>query len=155
MSMNRIVFVLNSWGSRRKMYTIQSFQICRMVLTKIDIALTLVCYQYAQKLSQDQYKKAIMGHFFVHSHVKKGILPTILSKLLAARKRAKKDMKNAPTEFEKAIQIYYLYFKWIWAQCKSCVWRYRFSYGRNWYNYCLRHFPSSNRGSREMNRDFS
>ena len=45
-----------------------------------------------------------MGHFFVHSHVKKGILPTILSELLAARKRAKKDMKNAPTEFEKAVQ---------------------------------------------------
>ena len=65
---------------------------------------TLVCSQDAQKLSQDQYKKSDNGHIFVHSHVKKGILPTILSELLAARKRAKKDMKNAPTEFEKAVQ---------------------------------------------------
>eukprot|EP00536_Pseudo-nitzschia_multiseries_P004490 jgi/Psemu1/188144/e_gw1.74.117.1 len=50
------------------------------------------------------YKKSANGHVFVHSTVKKGILPTILSELLAARKRAKKDMKNAPTEFERAVQ---------------------------------------------------
>jgi len=65
---------------------------------------TLVCPQDAQKLDPNQYKKSDNGHVFVHSHVKKGILPTILGELLAARKRAKKDMKNAPTEFEKAVQ---------------------------------------------------
>jgi DNA polymerase delta subunit 1 len=40
----------------------------------------------------------------VHFSVKKGILPTILGELLSARKRAKKDMKNASTEFERAVQ---------------------------------------------------
>ena len=50
------------------------------------------------------YAKSDNGHVFVHSSVKKGILPTILSELLAARKRAKKDMKNAPNEFERAVQ---------------------------------------------------
>ena len=33
-----------------------------------------------------------------------GILPEILEELLSARKQAKKDMKNAPTEFEQAVQ---------------------------------------------------
>jgi len=65
---------------------------------------TLACQQDAVKLDPSQYKKSDNGHIFVHSHVKKGILPTILGELLSARKRAKKDMKNAPTEFEKAVQ---------------------------------------------------
>ncbi len=65
---------------------------------------TLVSAQDATKLDPSLYKKSDNGHIFVHSHVKKGILPTILEELLAARKRAKKDMKNAPTEFEKAVQ---------------------------------------------------
>jgi DNA polymerase delta subunit 1 len=65
---------------------------------------TIVSAQDANKLDPNLYKKSDNGHIFVHSHVKKGILPTILSELLAARKRAKKDMKNAPTEFEKAVQ---------------------------------------------------
>jgi DNA polymerase delta subunit 1 len=65
---------------------------------------TLVSPQDAQKLDPSQYKKSDNGHTFVHSSVKKGILPTILAELLGARKQAKKDMKNAPTEFEKAVQ---------------------------------------------------
>lgn len=65
---------------------------------------TIVSSQDAAKLDPSQYKKSDNGHIFVHSHVKKGILPTILSELLEARKRAKKDMKNAPTAFEKAVQ---------------------------------------------------
>jgi DNA polymerase delta subunit 1 len=55
-------------------------------------------------LDPSTYKKSDNGHVFVHSHVKKGILPTILEELLAARKRAKKDMKNAPNDFERAVQ---------------------------------------------------
>lgn len=65
---------------------------------------TIVSPQDAAKLDPSQYKKSDTGHIFVHSHVKQGILPTILSELLTARKRAKKDMKNAPTEFEKSVQ---------------------------------------------------
>ena len=65
---------------------------------------TLVNPSEVHKLESSQYKRSENGHVFVHSHVKKGVLPTILQELLTARKRAKKDMKNAPTEFERAVQ---------------------------------------------------
>ena len=65
---------------------------------------TLVSPQDVSKLDPAIYKKSENGHIFVHSSVKKGILPTILEELLSARKQAKKDMKNAPTEFEKSVQ---------------------------------------------------
>jgi DNA polymerase delta subunit 1 len=41
---------------------------------------------------------------FVNSTTKKGILPQILDELLAARKRAKKDMAAATDPMEKAVQ---------------------------------------------------
>lgn len=65
---------------------------------------TMVSPTDVNKLDPSMYKKSENGHVFVHSSVKKGILPTILAELLAARKQAKKDMKNAPTEFERAVQ---------------------------------------------------
>ena len=65
---------------------------------------TMVSPQDAATLDSSQYNKSDNGHIFVKSDTKKGILPTILGELLSARKRAKKDMKNAPTEFEKAVQ---------------------------------------------------
>jgi DNA polymerase delta subunit 1 len=65
---------------------------------------TLVNPADAAKMHSSQYKKSENGHIFVHSDVKKGILPTILEELLDARKRAKKDMKNAATEFERSVQ---------------------------------------------------
>ncbi|KAL7549445.1 hypothetical protein ACHAWF_015195 [Thalassiosira exigua] len=65
---------------------------------------TMVSPQEATKLEAEKFKRSENGHNFVHTHVKKGILPTILEELLSARKRAKKDMKNAPNEFEKAVQ---------------------------------------------------
>mmetsp|Transcript_68037 Transcript_68037/g.76173 ORF Transcript_68037/g.76173 Transcript_68037/m.76173 type:complete len:1199 (+) Transcript_68037:49-3645(+) len=65
---------------------------------------TLVSPSEVGKLDPKIYAKSENGHVFVHASVKKGILPTILSELLTARKRAKKDMKNAPTEFERAVQ---------------------------------------------------
>lgn len=65
---------------------------------------TLVNPSDVAKLDPALYKKTDNGNVFVHSTVKKGILPTILEELLTARKRAKKDMKNAPTEFERAVQ---------------------------------------------------
>jgi DNA polymerase delta subunit 1 len=64
---------------------------------------TLVNGPDVAKLDPSQYNKNENG-CFVHSSVKKGILPTILEELLTARKRAKKDMKNAATEFERAVQ---------------------------------------------------
>lgn len=65
---------------------------------------TLVSPSEVSKLDPSLYEKSENGNVFVHSHVKVGILPTILSELLSARTRAKKDMKNAPTEFERAVQ---------------------------------------------------
>jgi len=40
---------------------------------------------------------------FVKSHLRKGILPTILADLLAARKQAKADLKNETDPFKKAV----------------------------------------------------
>jgi DNA polymerase delta subunit 1 len=65
---------------------------------------TLVSPSEVNKMDPNLYKKTENGNVFVHSHVKVGILPTILSELLSARTRAKEDMKNAPTEFERAVQ---------------------------------------------------
>jgi DNA polymerase delta subunit 1 len=65
---------------------------------------TLINPKEVNKYDPKIYAKSANGHVFVHSSVKKGILPTILSELLTARKRAKKDMKNAPNEFERAVQ---------------------------------------------------
>ena len=65
---------------------------------------TLANPKQVQGLDPSSYNKSENGNIFVNASVKKGILPTILGELLAARKRAKKDMKNAPTEFERAVQ---------------------------------------------------
>jgi len=40
----------------------------------------------------------------VNSTTRKGILPQILDEILAARKQAKRDMKNATDPMEKAVQ---------------------------------------------------
>ncbi|KAL7515214.1 hypothetical protein ACHAXN_012622 [Cyclotella atomus] len=65
---------------------------------------TMLSAKEAMSVDADKYKKSENGHIFVKSEVKKGILPIILEELLSARKRAKKDMKNAPNDFEKAVQ---------------------------------------------------
>ncbi len=56
------------------------------------------------RLNPDLYEKSPTGHIFVKSTTKKGILPQILDELLAARKRAKKDMAAATDPTEKAVQ---------------------------------------------------
>jgi DNA polymerase delta subunit 1 len=64
---------------------------------------TLMSPQDTKELNEDEYNKNPNGNF-VKKEKKVGILPTILGEILAARKQAKKDMKNAPNEFEKAVQ---------------------------------------------------
>jgi len=64
---------------------------------------TLASPQDIANLDPEDLNKNVNGTF-VKASKKKGILPTILSELLSARKQAKKDMKNAPNEFEKAVQ---------------------------------------------------
>jgi DNA polymerase delta subunit 1 len=65
---------------------------------------TLVHPSDVNKLDPSMFTKSANGNVFVEASVKKGILPTILEELLSARSRAKKDMKTATTEFERAVQ---------------------------------------------------
>jgi len=65
---------------------------------------TLVSPADVPKLAVETYEKSPCGHVFVRSSHKKGILPQILDELLAARKRAKLDMKNAATPYEREVQ---------------------------------------------------
>nr|BAJ78737.1 DNA polymerase delta catalytic subunit [Thermobia domestica] len=45
-------------------------------------------------LTPDQYTRTPAGNFFIKPSVRKGLLPEILENLLAARKKAKADLKN-------------------------------------------------------------
>jgi DNA polymerase delta subunit 1 len=55
-------------------------------------------------MAPDTYERSPSGHVFAKTTTKKGILPQILDELLAARKRAKKDMAIATDPMEKAVQ---------------------------------------------------
>ena len=65
---------------------------------------TLVSPEDIAKLKPESFEKSPSGHIFVRSSTKKGILPQILDEILAARKRAKKDMALATDPMEKAVQ---------------------------------------------------
>eukprot|EP00127_Corallochytrium_limacisporum_P004473 Clim_evm27s164 gene=Clim_evmTU27s164 len=64
---------------------------------------TLVDETTARTLPGTDYIKTPAGHYFVKNHVRQGILPTILTDLLAARKQAKKDLKAETDPFKKAV----------------------------------------------------
>lgn len=65
---------------------------------------TLLNPEDIQRLPKEHYLISPSGHCFVKEEIKKGILPQILDELLAARKRAKKDMAAATDPMEKAVQ---------------------------------------------------
>jgi DNA polymerase delta subunit 1 len=65
---------------------------------------TIVSPEDVPKLPAGAAERSPSGHVFVRSDTKKGILPQILDELLAARKRAKKDMAAATDPMEKAVQ---------------------------------------------------
>lgn len=65
---------------------------------------TLVAKEDIAKLSEDAVQRTPCGDTFVRKDVKQGILPVILEELLAARKRAKADMKAATDPMVKAVQ---------------------------------------------------
>ena len=65
---------------------------------------TLLTKTEAQTMDKDAYQQTPTGEFFVKTTTKKGILPLILDELLAARKRAKRDMKLAKDPMVKAVQ---------------------------------------------------
>ncbi|KAK6128262.1 hypothetical protein DH2020_038000 [Rehmannia glutinosa] len=66
---------------------------------------TLLSPGDAQKLNlpPGSVSKTPSGEIFVKSHIRKGILPEILEELLAARRRAKADLKEAKDPFVKAV----------------------------------------------------
>ncbi|CAI7866926.1 unnamed protein product, partial [Closterium sp. NIES-54] len=64
---------------------------------------TLVQKEHGMRPSDDQISQTPTGDLFVKSSTAKGILPEILEELLAARKRAKADLKKATDPLEKAV----------------------------------------------------
>jgi DNA polymerase delta subunit 1 len=57
----------------------------------------------AAKFSEEEITRTPNGDYFIKSSKKKGILPQILEELISARKRAKKELKEATDEFKRAV----------------------------------------------------
>ena len=57
----------------------------------------------AKKFDPKDITKTPNGDYFVKPHVKKGILPIILEELIAARKQAKRELKEAKDPFVRAV----------------------------------------------------
>lgn len=57
----------------------------------------------AFNLSENDYTKTPNGDYFVKSHKRKGILPTILHELISARKQAKADLKKETDPFKRDV----------------------------------------------------
>lgn len=54
-------------------------------------------------LTEDDYTLTPNGDYFVKDNKRKGILPTILNELLAARKKAKQDLKKETDPFRQSV----------------------------------------------------
>ena len=55
------------------------------------------------QLGPDDYIRTPSGDYFIKTTLRKGILPIVLEDLLAARKRAKQDLKKETDPFKKAV----------------------------------------------------
>jgi DNA polymerase delta subunit 1 len=55
------------------------------------------------ELTDDDIEKTPAGNFFVKSSIRKGLLPEILESLLAARKKAKSDLKSETDPFKRSV----------------------------------------------------
>ncbi|KAI0559908.1 DNA-directed DNA polymerase [Gracilaria domingensis] len=64
---------------------------------------TLIRPQHLSHMNPEDYTTSPSGSHFVKKTVKKGILTKILEELLAARKKAKKDLKEAKDPFLKSV----------------------------------------------------
>ncbi|WIA42723.1 hypothetical protein OEZ86_008668 [Tetradesmus obliquus] len=64
---------------------------------------TLLSKEAAQQLPPEAYERSPSGDMFVKSSTARGILPEILEELLAARKRAKADLKKESDPFRRAV----------------------------------------------------
>ena len=65
---------------------------------------TLLDPSDVKNLKPEDVSRTPTGNYFVKPTVRKGVLPEILEELLAARKRAKKDMASATDPMVKAVQ---------------------------------------------------
>lgn len=54
-------------------------------------------------LTEDQIERTPTNHLFIKSSIRKGLLPEILESLLAARKRAKNDLKVETDPFKRSV----------------------------------------------------
>lgn len=64
---------------------------------------TLLTPQQASALPPDAYERSPSGDCFVRREVAKGVLPEILEELLAARARARADLKKESDPFKRAV----------------------------------------------------
>lgn len=64
---------------------------------------TLIRPQQLSLMKPEEYSETPTGDCFVRKHVKKGILTEILEELLAARKKAKKDLKAEEDPFMRSV----------------------------------------------------
>ena len=64
---------------------------------------TLLSREAAARLPAAEVLRSPTGDAFARKGLAVGILPEILEELLAARKRAKKDLKEATDPFAKAV----------------------------------------------------
>lgn len=55
------------------------------------------------RLTEDQITKTPSNHFFVKPTVRRGLLPYILENLLAARKKAKKELEAETDPVKKSV----------------------------------------------------
>lgn len=56
--------------------------------------------EIAKLVGKDKITKTPVGEYFVQAEVRKGLLPRILENIIGARKKAKKDMKEAKDPIE-------------------------------------------------------
>ncbi len=64
---------------------------------------TLIHPSKASQFNEDQYIKTPSGSYFVKASLRKGLLPEILEDLLAARKKAKEDLKEETDPLRKKV----------------------------------------------------
>mmetsp|Transcript_16058 Transcript_16058/g.17971 ORF Transcript_16058/g.17971 Transcript_16058/m.17971 type:complete len:1054 (-) Transcript_16058:969-4130(-) len=64
---------------------------------------TLLTKEDISKMDPKDYTRTPRGDCFVKHHLKKGLLPVILEELLGARKKAKKELKEATDPFVKGV----------------------------------------------------
>ena len=64
---------------------------------------TLLPHHMVSTMNPEDYTKTPSGQYFAKSSLCKGILPEILEELLGARKRAKKELKEAKDSFLKGV----------------------------------------------------